>query len=525
MDADTIYRRRWLTLMVLNLSLILIVLDNTVLNVAIPSLQRDLGATASELQWIVDAYVLVFAGLLLAAGSFGDRYGRKLALQSGLVILGVGSLFARFAEDPAQLIAIRAFMGVGGALVMPSTLSILTNVFPSHERARAIGIWAGVSGLGIAIGPITGGWLVEHFDWSAAFLMNVPIAILALLAGLRLVPESRDPASPPIDYPGALLSIVTLSVLIFTLIEAPSEGWTSARTIGGFALSAAVGAVFAWREVSARYPMLDLRFFESARFSAAGLAIAFTFMALFGSIFLITQLMQFVFGYSPLGAGARVAPIALAVMVGAITSSRSVPRVGAKIPVAIGLTVVAAALSFIALDPGSGYQRLLIGQLMIGLGMGLAVAPATDAVMGSLPLAKAGVGSAMNDAVRQVGGALGVAVLGSVQASRFGEVMAPAVEGLPAAAAEAASDSIGGALAVAQANGPGGAALAETARVAFADAMGDALFIAAGIALVGALLVARFLPAHEPRTQEEIDRAFGATPEAAPALEVAGDGS
>ena len=509
MDAQTIYRRRWWTLAVLNLSLLVIGLDNTILNVAIPTLQRELGATNAELQWIIDSYVLVFAGLLLAAGALGDRYGRKRALQAGLAVFGIASIASALSTTPNQLIAARSLMGVGGAFIMPATLSILTNVFPTEERARAIGIWAGVAGLGIGLGPIAGGWLLEHFAWGSVFLVNVPLVLLAIGAGVVLVPESRDPHAPPVDWGGALLSIAGLSLLVWAIIQAPVYGLADARTWAAIAVSIGLLAAFALWEARARYPMLELRFFESPRFTWACLSVTLVFFALFGSLFGITQLMQFVFGYSALEAGTRLAPIALAIMAGAILSSRGTELLGGKVMVALGLTVVASGLLYLGLEGGDGYTQVLTAMVVLGAGMGLAMTPATDAIMGSLPLAKAGVGSAMNDTTRQVGGALGIAILGSVLSSAYTRGIDEATAGLPPEAAEAASDSVGAALAVAaQLGGPAGDALAAAARGAFIDAMSTATIIAAGIAFLGALLALAFLPARETRTQAEIDAAF-----------------
>jgi len=508
-DPQTIYRRRWWTLAVLNLSLLVIGLDNTILNVAIPTLQRELAATNAELQWIIDSYVLVFAGLLLAAGALGDRFGRKLALQAGLVVFGIASVASAVSDNPTQLIAARSLMGVGGAFIMPATLSILTNVFPAGERARAIGIWAGVAGLGIGLGPIAGGWLLEHFAWGAVFLVNVPIVLIAVGAGVVIVPESRDPHAPPVDWGGALLSIAGLSLLVWAIIQAPEYGWTDGRTWAAIGAALVLLVAFGAWEARTRFPMLELRFFENPRFTWACLSVTLVFFALFGSLFGITQLMQFVFGYSALDAGVRLAPIALSIMIGAVLSARGTERLGAKVMVALGLTVVSSGLLYLGLEGGEGYRQTLIAMFVTGVGMGLAMTPATDAIMGSLPLAKAGVGSAMNDTTRQVGGALGIAILGSVLSSAYRSGIEESTAGLPPEATEVASDSVGAALAVAaQVGGPAGEALAAAARTAFIDAMGTATVIAAGIAFLGALLALAFLPARETRTQAEIDAAF-----------------
>ena len=430
MDAETIHRRRWATLIVLSLSLVVIGLDNTILNVALPTLVRELGATASQLQWMVDAYILVFAGLLLTMGALGDRFGRKLALTVGLVIFGLSSVAAAFSDSANTLIGARAVMGVGGALIMPATLSIVTNVFEGRERGRAIAVWAGVAGLGIILGPVIGGWLLEHYWWGSIFLINVFVVIVAVVAGAFLVPESKDPEATPLDPLGAVLSIVGLVALVFAIIEAPDRGWTDPIVVGAFIVAVVVLSAFLWWEAHTEHPMLQLRFFENPRFSAASIAITLVFFAMFGTVFLNTQYLQFVLGYTPLEAGLRVMPVAT-MIVAAPLSARLTERLGSKVVVASGLTIVAVALSILAtITIDTGYGRVALALAILGAGMGTAMAPATDSIMGSLPLAKAGVGSAMNDTTRQIGGALGVAILGSILASSYGAAMDPVVSQL-----------------------------------------------------------------------------------------------
>ncbi len=496
MDAETIYRRRWLTLAVLSLSLVIIGLDNTILNVAIPTLVRELNATASELQWIVDSYILVFAGLLLTMGALGDRFGRKLALSSGLVVFGVASVFAAFADSATTLIIARSFMGVGGALIMPATLSIITNIFTGNERGRAIAAWAAVAGLGIVIGPALGGWLLENFWWGSVFLINVFIAAAAITLGFFLVPESKDPKATPLDPVGAVLSIAGLVALVYAIIEAPGRGWTDGVVLAAFGLAVVLLGTFLWWEYRTEHPMLQLGFFKNPRFSAASGAITLVFFAMFGTVFLLTQYLQFVLGFTPLEAGLRVMPIAT-MIIAAPLSARIVEKIGSKVVVASGLAVVAIAMAWLAtIDIDSGYGHVAITLVLLGLGMGSAMAPATESIMGSLPLAKAGVGSAMNDTTRQIGGALGVATLGSILASVYGNEMGPALVGLPPAAAGFAGDSIGGAIGVAsQVGGEVGASLIAAASQAFVDGMSSAVWVAAGIALLGAILTWIYLPA------------------------------
>jgi EmrB/QacA subfamily drug resistance transporter len=489
--------RRWWILGVLCLSLIVISLDNTILNVALPTLERDLDASSSQLQWIVDSYMLVFAGLLLTAGALGDRFGRKRALFAGLVIFGAGSAASAFATSSEMLIVTRSIMGIGGAFIMPSTLSILTAVFPAGERAKAIGIWTGVSGLGIAIGPVTGGWLIEHFDWTSVFWVNIPLVLGALIAGRKLVPDSKDSAAPRLDLPGFALSIVGLTSLVWSIIEAPSQGWTSVTTLAGFAVAATFLAAFVAWELRAKEPMLDVRLFSNPRFSAASGAIALAFFSLFGTIFFITQFLQSVLGYSALKAGLGTLPIAGALMVAAPVSAVLAARFGTKIVVAAGLAFVGVGLGLVGM--AEVYSDVALAIAVLGFGIGLAMAPATESIMGSLPLAKASVGSAVNDTTRTAGGALGVAILGSLLSSQYRGHMESAVAGLPDSAATAAQDSLSGALTVADRMGPAGGHLADVARDAFMGGMHTAALVAAAIALAGALLAAVLLPARESK--------------------------
>jgi EmrB/QacA subfamily drug resistance transporter len=490
------YERRWWILGVLCLSLLVIGLDNTILNVALPTLVRDLGASTSQLQWIVDAYTLVFAGLLLTAGSLSDRYGRRTALASGLVIFGVGSLASAFAGSASTLIFTRALMGVGGAFIMPSTLSILTNVFPAEERGRAIGIWAGVSGLGIGIGPVVGGWLLTHFWWGSVFLVNVPVVIFALIAGRLIVPNSKDPSAPRLDPVGASLSIVGLVSLVFGIIEAPSHGWTHPLILAAFGVALITLTAFIAWERRSDHPMLNLEFFKNPRLTAANISVTLVFFALFGSLFFLTQYLQFVLGYSALQAGYRVAPIALVLIVVSPITGRLVNRLGNKVLVTAGMSVVAAGLWYLStLTITSGYGHVLISIMILGSGMALAMTPATESIMGSLPLAKAGVGSAMNDTTRQIGGALGVAILGSVFASAYTATLAPWLAGLPADAATAAQSSVGSAIEIGnQIGGVAGTALVTAAKSSFIHAMDRGLAVGAVVALVGAVVALMWLP-------------------------------
>ncbi len=511
------FERRWWILTILCVSLLVIVLDNSILNVAIPTIVRDLGATEGQIQWIVDAYTLVFAGLLLTMGSLGDRFGRRGALQAGFVVFGIGSLASALAGSANQLIATRAFMGIGGALIMPATLSIITNVFPRDERARAIGVWAGFAGVGGALGPLTGGFLVEHFYWGSVFLVNLPIVAFGLLTGFFLIPTSKDPAAPRLDPIGAVLSIAGLCSLLYGIIEAPIKGWSSPLIVAGFVAGAVLLGTFVFWERTTDHPMLDVRFFKNPRFSAASGSITLVFFAMFGSIFLLTQYLQFTLRYAPLSTGIRLLPFALGLMVAAPLSARIVERIGTKITVATGLAFVTAGLLFLTgLSVSSPYGDIVWRLVLISFGMGMVMAPATESVMGSLPLAKAGVGSAVNDTTRQVGGALGVAILGSVLSSRYGPKIAAWFTGkpLPATAKHVARQGIGNALGVAaqirRSPIPNAASLADslvrTANQAFVTAFHSALLVGAAATVIGLVVVLRWLPARARPADEELQR-------------------
>jgi EmrB/QacA subfamily drug resistance transporter len=494
--TKALYARRWQALIVLAMSLLIVSVDNTILNVGLPTIREELDASSSQLQWIVDSYLLVFAVLLLIAGTLGDRFGRKKALTFGLLVFGAGSLFAAMSGGSTELIASRALMGVGAAAIMPTTLSILTNIFPEDERPKAIAIWAAVSGMGIAIGPISGGFLLEHFDWSSIFLVNLPIVAIGLVAGAILIPESRDPVPKKLDFPGAGLSIAGLTAIVWGLIEASERGWTDTKILGAFAVGSAIMAAFVAWERRTSHPMLDVSVFRNLRFSAASISVAFVFFALMGVVYFLTTYLQSVMGYTALEAGIRMLPVAAGLIGATKLSVEATKRLGTKIVVATGLGTVASSLYLLGTcGVDTGYGRVAIALSMMGVGMSLAMSPATDSIMGSLPKAKAGIGSAMNDVVREVGGTLGVAVLGSVLASSYGDGMDGAVRGLTPEAAEAASDSVGGAHEVAaQIGGEAAVRLSHLANESFVGAMTTTATLAAGVALAGALIAAAFLP-------------------------------
>ncbi|HEX9467823.1 MAG TPA: MFS transporter [Acidimicrobiia bacterium] len=488
------YERRWWTLGVLCISLVMIVMANASLNVALPTLAKDLNTGASGLQWIVDAYSLVFAGLLLTAGSLGDRYGRRLALNGGLIVFGAASLFAVLSSSADSVIGARAVMGVGAAFVMPATLSILAHVFPPRERPRAIAIWAGFAGVGVAMGGVVSGALLEHFWWGSIFLINVIVVVIALVAGFFLIPRSREKIHASLDPLGAVLSIAGLASLVYGIIEAPDNGWASTQTLVTFGIAVAIlGAFVAW-ELKAKEPMLDLAYFRNPRFTAATTAITLAFFAMFGSYFLFAQYLQFVHGYDPLSAGVRIVPWAIAYLVSATQSAKLVERFGQRLVVASGLTIAGLGIATLAVTSSvtASYWWFALGVVIQALGMGLTTAPSTGAIMRSLPLHKAGVGSAVNDTTRELGGALGVAVLGSLVSSQFRSSMQGAVSGLPAKATQSFADALQSAAAAGSARG---GAIANAAKVSLADAFSSTLWVAAIVVIVASGIVAWLLRA------------------------------
>jgi EmrB/QacA subfamily drug resistance transporter len=482
LTEERAYSRRWYTLAVLCLSLLVIVVDTTIVNVALPTFARDLHASSSGLQWIVDAYTLTFAALLLLAGAIADRFGRQRALAGGLALFAAGSLAAAFTQTTSELIAARAVMGIGGAFIMPATLSIITAVFTDHaERTKAIGLWSAVSGLGVAIGPVAGGWLLTHFSWDSIFLVNLPIVAVALIAGYWLVPASRSvsgSAAGRLDLAGAVLSVAAFTGLTYTIIEAPSHGWLSVRTLGLGALSVALLALFVAWEARAEHPMLPLWLFRNPRFTGAGLSITVLFFALSGVVFLSSQIYQFVLGYSPLAAGVRALPSAAALAVFSPAGAALAKRAGVRVPVIAGLAAVTAGLLIFAQASGSsGYGHYVLAMVIVSAGIGLAMSAATSASMRELPPAMAGVGSAVNDTTRNMGSVLGVAVFGSITASVFAGRMGSAAGSLGAAAATA--------------HGPGsGADVLHAAADAFVSGADRAVL--AGAIVVAASLVVAF---------------------------------
>ncbi|WP_156687354.1 MFS transporter [Mycobacterium sp. Marseille-P9652] len=491
-------------LAVICLGVFVISVDATIVNVALPTLSRQLDADTAQLQWIVDAYTLVMSGLLLSAGSLSDRFGRRGWLNGGLALFALTSALAAQAHSADQLIAARAAMGVGAAVIFPTTLGLITNIFTDPApRAKAIGLWAAMVGVGVAVGPISGGWLLEHFWWGSIFMVNIPIAALAIVGGILFVPTSRDPAAPRVDVPGLVLSAAGITTLVYTVIEAPTWGWTDARTVAGFGTAAVVLVMFALWERRSTHPMLDVSVFVNRRFSGGSLAVTAGFLTLFGFIFVITQYFQFIKDYTAFQSGVRLLPVAASIALASILGPRLVQRIGTTAVVAGGLTVFAAGLAWASTaDAATPYGEIAAQMLLLGGGLGLTVSPSTEAIMGSLSTDKAGVGSAVNDTTRELGGTLGVAIAGSIFASVYsGHLSATALTGLPAEPMRhsmALAHRVIEQLPTQQAHH-----VRDAVDHAFLDGLQVSSLVCAGIALGAAIVVGWLLPALEPTHQLE----------------------
>ena len=497
-DAAAPDPRRWWTLTVLCLSLLIVIVGNSSLNVAIPTLSRQLHASNSQLQWVVAAYSLVFAGLLFTAGALGDRFGRKGALQFGLLGFLVGVVLASASTQMWQLIACRALMGACAAFIMPSTLSILVNVFPADERAKAIAIWAGITGGAGAVGPVASGWLLGHFWFGSVFLVNVPIILVALGLGVVLVPRSKKPDDTPLDIVGAALSIVGISSIVYGLIQAPDKGWSSAQTLAAFSVGIVVVIGFVAWERTRQHPMLDMAFFSNPAFSTATGGMILVFLSMFGVLFLITQYFQLVLGYSALSSALRFLPIAPIMMIVSPLTPRIISRVGHNRTVAAGMGLLALGfVLFSRLGVHTPYSYLLLCLLFLISGIALSMSPMTAAIMSAVPPSRAGAGSAMNDATRELGAALGVAVLGSLAASRYTSGLRASTASLPPADRSAAHTSLAGALQTAsRLPAESAARLVAGADHAFVAGIHVAATGGAILAAIAALIVLRFLPRH-----------------------------
>jgi DHA2 family multidrug resistance protein-like MFS transporter len=489
-EDPVIHQRRWFLLGIMCLSLVMVVMSVAGLNVALPSIQTDLGASASALQWIIDSYALVFAALLLPAGALGDRFGRKRALLVGLVIFAFGSVVGGLADSTMQVTVGRVITGVGAAFVMPATLSLLTTIFPPQERRKAIAVWAGFAGAGGALGPIVSGALLERYWWGSALLINVPIVAFTLVAVWIFSPTSRDPHATPLDPVGAVLSLIGLGSLVFGIIEGPEKGWTDPVVVTAFLLAAVGLATFLVWERRTAHPMLPLGLFEDRRMSVGSAVITAAFFVMFGLFFLFTLYLQFVRGYSPLSAGLSTLPLALTLVAIAPRSAALAERLGTGPVMATGFLLISAGFGVFALvQPDTPYLVLALALVLLGAGMSLTAAPATGSIMSAVPQAKAGVGSAVNDTTREVGGALGIAVLGSLSSAVYRSSLDLGGLSLPAPVAEAARESVGAAAGVA-ASFPGGAELAARAGTAFTDAFARSSLVAAAVTLVAGVVVA-----------------------------------
>jgi EmrB/QacA subfamily drug resistance transporter len=490
--------RRRQILLVMCLSLLVVVIDNTILNTALPTLARVLHAGTGSLQWITDAYTLCFAALLIPAGALGDRYGRRISLIAGLSVFALGSVAAAFSTGTGTLIAARVVMGLGATFVMPATLSILNAVFPPRDRPQAIAAWSAVAGVGIVIGPTLGGLLLTHFWWGSVFLINVPLVVLALAGVLLVVPETAEPGGHRPDLAGTLLVAVSLVAIVDAIIEAPARGWTAGLTLAEVGAGLAALATFIWWELRAAHPLIDLRIFAHRAFSASAAAVTVIFFALFGSLFVLTQYLQLVHGYSPLAAGVRALPFAFAMAAVSPLSPVLTRHLGARVIMPAGLALMGLGLlDLSAAHVHTSYPPLAAAVAIMGAGMGLVMAPASTTIMATVPSRQAGAGSAINDTIREIGGALGIAVIGSLSAAAYSSRLGSVLRGahVPGAVAHLATGSVAAAdMMSSRAGGAAGAELAGAAHLAFVQAMSLGLRVAAAIALAAAVAAVFAVP-------------------------------
>jgi len=512
------YARRWWALLVLCLSLLIVVMANTSLIVAAPDMTKELGLSSSDLQWVIDGYTVPYAALMLVLGSIGDKYSRRGALVTGLLVFAGGSVMGSLVDRTELVITARAIMGIGAAVVMPATLSLLVAIFPKGERARAITAWTATSGLAIAVGPLVAGWLLKDHAWGSTFLINVPIAILAVVGALVLVPPSKAAQMGRIDYVGGLLSIVSVGSLVYATIEGPHFGWGAGPVTA--AVVAAVGLLaFVLWELRHPHPMLDVRRFRLRPFSGSMLAVLFFFFGTFGAIYYSTQFLQFVLDYDPLQTGVRLLPLAGAVFVGAALTGRLTPKLGMKPMVVAGMAIGTAGVFLLTrVESGSTYADFLAPMMMLGFAIGLSVSPATDTIMGSFPENELGVGGGANDTALELGGSLGIAILGSLLGTAYRDKLADLVGNqLPAAALDTAKDSVGGGLAVAEqvartpsAGGPQQAqALLDAVHESFAHGVAQTSLVGGIIMAAGTLIVLAVLPGRRGAGKGQSDEQLG----------------
>jgi EmrB/QacA subfamily drug resistance transporter len=500
-----VYQRRWAILATMCLSLVLIVATVSSVNVAIPSLaQSNLDPSDTQILWIVDAYALVFAALLLPAGAIGDRFGRKGALLTGLVVFAVASALCAVMDSANSLIAMRALMGVGAALIMPATLSLLQSAFPPHERAKAIATWSGFAGAGGAIGPLMGGFLLEHFWYGSVFFVAAPIAIIAFVASSILAPRSKEGAGAALDPFGGMLSVLGFGGLLFAIIEGPERGWTDALVIGGFAV-AVIGLLgFVLYEKRTANPLLDMSYFAIPRFAMGSLGITFAFFGMFSTFFVLTQYLQYVQGYSPLGAGVRGLPFAFTMIIVSPRSADLAAKHGVRKIVGAGMIILVAGLLMFSLaGVDTTYWYIAAVLVVMALGVGLAMPSLSSGIVQSVPMHKAGVGSAVNDTTREVGGAVGIALVGSVVTSIYRDHLSSTLDSLPPELAELARDNVGKALAVAQQaratlGDEAAQGLTDAVRQSFVDGSHVALRLSAVLVAIASAVVITRLPKHEP---------------------------
>ncbi len=533
MSQTRSYRFRWIGLLFVSLSVIVISLDNTALNAALPSIARQLAATTTDLQWIVDGYVLVFAALLLTSGAISDRFGRKRILQIGLVFFAIDSVLTATATSTSLLIIYRAALGLGGSLILPATLSTVTATFPAKERAQAIAIWAAIFGLGVGIGPAISGFLLEHFNWNSIFWVNVPVCALALIGGAVFLGETKDEHPPAFDLPGVILSIAGLFILTYGIIEAGVRGWSDGEVLAALGIGALILAVFGWWEIHTPNAMLPMRFFKNPSFSIASLDLGLVLFTQFGFLFFISPYLQTIQGYSTFQAGLRLLPFALTITGMASMSARITRRLGVKRMVALGVAIAACGAIFMAVvyQPGTSYTLVFAGEVIFGFGIGMTFSPATNSIMQAVPLEKAGIGSAMNDTTRQVSGAFGVAVLGTVlNLSYIGGLgalkTAPQLSGIPAGTLALVAGSVQSAhLVAATLPAPAASLIIATADRAYLSGMDNGLLVGAGMLLIASLLALFFLPSQPRRSEEALSEGLSniSSIEARPLDAAAGD--
>ena len=535
------YARRWWALLVLCLSLLIIVMANTALTVAAPDMTEDLGLSSADLQWVIDGYTVPYAALMLLFGAIGDKYSRRGALLLGLGVFGGGAVLGYLADSATTVIAARAVMGTGAAMIMPATLSLLAATFPRGERAKAITVWTATSGVAIAAGPLVAGALLEHHAWTSTFLINVPIAAVAVVAALVLVPPSKAAKHGRIDYVGGLLSVVWIGALVYMIIEGPHFGW-HAKALAAAGVAAVGLVLFVVRELRHPRPVVDVRRFTDRGFAGSNLAVALFFLAVFGAFYYLTQHLQFVLGYSALETGLRMLPLAGAVFVGSALTGFLTPRVGMKWTVTAGMVGGTAALALLTrIDASTSYGDFVAPLMVLGLAIGLALSPATDAIMGAFPESELGVGGAVNDTSIELGGSLGIAILGSLLATSYADHLSDATAGsrLPASTLDAAQDSVGAGYTVAQGIGEkaqqvaaqaaqaadpqqaaqlkaqagqlasGARQMADAVGSSFSDAVAHTSLIGAIVLGVGTVVVAVLLPGRksaEPAAQDEEEK-------------------